>query len=462
MNRVSDFPKKFRYLSLISNLFPSESPSFFFAFMSTFVGKFSPSFPAWLIFVVMSSNIRTRKEIEKSIAVLLEGRFGTEGTPRHGIGTRRIIKEDKTKMFEKMMAGSRKLSFSFLAAAFAATVFIGFAPSQAEARMASVEQEREWAQETLEEDQAKYEMVQAEPGSPLRRIQDRLIQYNSDRLNYNDGKHDRWLEPVWLNMSTMKGSAWSQGGYVLIANETVRKATFDGTFEERDIYGSSMVAKTLAHEFAHFANEDVRKGNTRTSAKMLACEYRADKDSLEFLSNVPEFSIGSRLSQDTRLSGGGINIDTGERTHPADEERTQMVRDTIKEWSNGRVELDRNCRMTYDGKLFNGTGYVEGSEVFDDNIKERTAYLAGQIADCIRRGVWKRENVAGAKETYFYKDGASNRSVLAVFKDTSLKGAPVKILGNFNFDYAKAKSERTADEQKEVDVYNAIMDLSES
>lgn len=357
------------------------------------------------------------------------------------------------------MAGSRKLSFSFLAAAFAATVFVGFAPSQAEARMASVEQERKWAQEVMEEDQAKYEMVQAEPGSPLRRIQDRLIQYNSGRLNYNDGKHARWLEPVWLNMSTMNGSAWSQGGYVLIANETVQDAIYGGDFGERDIYGSSMVAKTLAHEFAHFANEDVRKGNTRTSAKTLACEYRADKDSLEFLSNVPEFSIGTRFSRDAHRDGLGLDLVTEEKTHPSDQERAQMVMDTIKEWSNGRVQINRDCQMIYDGKLFNGTGYVDGSLIYEDDRKERTVYLAGQIADCIHRGIWNKKNVFRGPESLYFKDGNPKNTTVVIYDNPNGTGKPVKILGTFYVDSHKAKTERTVDEQKEANLVNIILTL---
>ena len=401
----------------------------------------------------MSSNIRTRKEIEKSIAVLLEGRFGQE------------FKEDKTKMFEKMMAGSRKHLFSFLAAAFAATVFVGFAPSQASA-MASVEKEREWAMQDLAEDRAKYEMVQSQPGSPLRHMQDELIKYNSDKLNYDDGKHDRWLEPVWLCLSqSMASTGWSQGGYVAINQRTVGAANgMEHPFKmrentERNIYNNSTIAKTLAHEFGHFINNDARTGATKKSSTSIKCEYAADEMAMVLLGNVPEYSAGSEIDVDLESNGNGYDPALGYQTHPSEQDRAKAELAYIKKISGGRVVLDRDCHLTVDGKLFMGTGYLPDSE--DGKGVERTVYLAGQIATCIQKGIWKRENIAHAAESYFFSDGRDNKTTLAVWSTSEYKGTPAKILGTFDYDSRKSKDERTPAEKDEVHALNYIMDLTD-
>jgi hypothetical protein len=44
----------------------------------------------------------------------------------------------------------------------------------------------------------QYHLREASADSPLRKIQDKLVTYNPDKLNYNDGKHDRWLEPIGI------------------------------------------------------------------------------------------------------------------------------------------------------------------------------------------------------------------------------------------------------------------------
>lgn len=362
-----------------------------------------------------------------------------------------------------MMTGSRKLSFSFLAAAFAVTVFVGFTPSQASA-MASVEKEREWAMHDLAEDRAKYEMVQSQPGSPLRHMQDELIKYNSDKLNYDDGKHDRWLEPVWLCLSeSMASTGWSQGGYVAINQSTVSAAnSFHPGHEgrengERNIYNNSTIAKTIAHEFGHFINNDARTGATKKSSTSIKCEYAADEMAMVLLGNVPEYSAGSRIDVDLSMTGNGYDPALGYQTHPSDQDRAKAELSYIKKISGGRVVLDRDCHLTVDGKLFMGTGYLPDSE--DGESLERTVYLAGQIATCIQKGIWKRANAAHASESIFFNNGRNDKTTLVMCKDSTLNGDPLKIFGTFDVDPRKDKTDRTAEEQREADCVNAILAL---
>ena len=367
---------------------------------------------------------------------------------------------------------SKKMAAMVMAACFAMSgvtaAGYAFAPSQAEAKMASPEQERKWAKEAQEDDAKKYRIEQSEPGSPLRHIQDQLIKYNSDRLNYDDGKHDRWLEPVWLGFGDIPTTGWSQGGYVMIPNKTVTIANGrqgvlnhqENVNNDYNIYNNSNIAETLAHEFAHFANNDSHKGSVSKSSTSIACELKADATAREFLANVPEYSMGSQLPCYAQGRWNGVDRKLGYKTHPSDQERFRAIADDVRKISNGRVSVDEELRLTVDGKLFMGTGYVQTTNEADKNV--RTAYLAGQIATCIQKGIWNRDYIAHRAENKIFADGRPDKVVLAMWDNPQRVGAPKKILGTFDFDERKPKIERSELEQTEVDTLNYIMDLTEN
>ena len=56
----------------------------------------------------------------------------------------------------------------------------------------------------------------------------------------------------------------------------------------------------------------------------------------------------------------------------------------IKNLSGGRVVVDMDGRMRLDGKLFQGTGFMPSRN--DVDSFDRTAYVAGQLAKCVREG----------------------------------------------------------------------------
>lgn len=366
---------------------------------------------------------------------------------------------------------SKKMAAMVMAACFAMSgvtaAGYAFAPSQAEAKMASPEQERKWAKKAQEDDAKKYRIEQSEPGSPLRHIQDQLIKYNSDRLNYDDGKHDRWLEPVWLGFGDIPTTGWSQGGYVMIPNQTVMLANgLSGVIHHQEnvnndynIYNNSNIASTLAHEFAHFANNDSRNKATASSKGSIECEYRADETGRQFMANVPEYSMMSGILH-YASAWNGYDKNLGYQTHPSDPDRFHAFLDALKKSSNGRVSLDREYRLTVDGKLFMGTGYMPISDEADKQA--RTVYLAGQIATCIQKGIWNRDYIAHRAENKIFADGRPDKVVLAMWDNPQIVGAPKKILGTFDFDERKPKIERSELEQTEVDTLNYIMDLTEN
>lgn len=339
---------------------------------------------------------------------------------------------------------TKMLASFFLAVALVSGVSVVNKANIVEAHTISPQKERKFAAEQLAQDQKKYTMYQVSEGSEIRNIQDKLIAYNSDRLNYNDGKHDRWLDPVWIvENGTVDGASaagMALSGYIKIhakANEYVQG------IDERNYIAYSYSSALLAHEFGHFANQDTLSWKDGEKYRWQD-EHEADKTAIEFLDKVPDYSISSML-----LIGSGED-----GIHSSPEEVTKYIED----WSYGRVKFIQydwwNCIFTVDGKLFNPPNGNKGlRDTVDTKGMPRTLYLAGQIASCIHQGIWKKENIAYAKESYFFKNGRDNKTTLAVWSDSSCNGRPAKILATFDFDFSK-NGQYSQEEKWQIENFN--------
>lgn len=349
----------------------------------------------------------------------------------------------KITIFDSKIA--KMLASLFLAVALVVSVNVIDNENIAEAHTISPQKEREFAAEELAQDQKKYTIYQASEGSEIRNIQDKLIAYNSDRLNYNDGKHDRWLEPVWIvDNNTVDDEVPAVGmalsGYVKIhaeANNCVRGV------DERNYTAYSYSSALLAHEFGHFVNKDTLSWKDGKKYRW-EDEHEADKTAIELLDKVPDYSISSMLID----AGGADGI------HSSPEE----VMKYIEDWSYGRVKFIQydwwDCIFTVDGKLFNPPNGNKGlRDTVDTKGRSRTLYLAGQIASCIHQGIWKKENIAYAKESYFFKNGRDNKTTLAVWSDSSCNGKPAKILATFDFDFSK-NGQYSQEEKWQIENFN--------
>lgn len=320
---------------------------------------------------------------------------------------------------------------------------------------ASVSTERSWENWQMSEDQTKYTMTQAQKGSMLREIQDSLVEHNSEVLNYKDDTHQRWVQPAWLNQDTERTRSYSMGGYLVITQNEINDYTNGSSISPTSIIKNSLIATDIAHESAHYVNEDTRNRVTDTKKGAIASEYRADAGARELLARVPEFSVGSQLTAELIWAEKG-----SQNSNDASlEKRIKDTLEYIATKSSGRVSLNRNSYATIDGKPLCGTGFLSDSA--EATGAERTDYIAGQIATCMSEGLWSRNKIDYAPESEIFKGGSEAKTVLFVReeeKDGNPSGNIAKILGTFEFPLNTNMRTHTAHETDEINAVNWILD----
>ncbi len=304
--------------------------------------------------------------------------------------------------------------------------------------------ERAGAENIFNKEKEQYHLREASADSPLRKIQDKLVTYNPDKLNYNDGKHDRWLEPIGIADNNYPNEGASCAGVTYVKKLYEDKLA---GFPDYDIIRYSDVAALVAHEYGHFANKDSLswvEGYPRSAVRDR--EYNAEQMGMQLMDQVPEYSMGSMAGEAVGFQG----------LYPTAAEDLKFIED----WSYGRVKFlqlgSGHCVFTVDGEPFivrHSNSIGASSDAPSDS---RSLYLAGQIASCIHHGIWKKENIAYNRESHFFHGGRDNKTTLAVWADSSCTGAPVKILGTFDVDMSTPKEDRNEFEKWEVEFLNFI------
>lgn len=198
----------------------------------------------------------------------------------------------------------------------------------------------------------------------------------------------------------------------------------------------STLAFVIAHEYAHFINEDfLRKIDKQYNTNLLfqigaaftgeqsintqlitniaqdfikdlnsrqmsfRTEQQADEKGFQILLNTKKFSPGgaavffSRSIVEDARTGVNQNFTN---PHSKSDVRLKRVLEDIKEISKGRVEF-KNNKLYLDGKLFGPTGVLSPSKDGSLSGLERTYILAGNIAKAIHKDKWKTNN--------FYTEG---------------------------------------------------------
>ena len=359
-----------------------------------------------------------------------------------------------------IMRISKKHIIAASAAIIASASFMASQPAEAKA---TYQQERSWEVWQISDDQSKYRMVQSQKGSRLRRIQDELVKYNSDVLNYKDGVHGRWVQPVWLNEDSDEDRSYSLGGYIVLTQKKVDSLTQGRENTARSLYSNSLIASPVAHELGHYVNEDTINRVADRDDTHVKSEYAADEEAWALLESVPEYSIGSQLTDNLLRKQGKYAFELNNTKSASDDKRIGAIIGHISKISGGRVKIDEACRLTVDGRPFMGTGYVPASD--DATKEERTAYLAGQIASCMKDGLWTRSRVDYMPESEFCEGGRPDYTVVVIRKGETANGGPTgeiaKVLGTFAFSLKDNKYSRNVQAQKEADTVNAILSQME-
>ncbi|MBQ5419634.1 MAG: M48 family metalloprotease [Selenomonas sp.] len=285
----------------------------------------------------------------------------------------------------------------------------------------------------------------------LQGIQAELVKYNPDLLNFNDGRHSRYLPPVKESAAAGIDATTLPAGQIYITTQMINFALTippsgnielrnRGAANEENFYQRAMLGAVLAHECAHWYNRDFQRkidtlygdaglqqllgknyqqpsadnilaimtdiayNKTAANARFsVASEYLADKQAVEFLNNSLMFSTGSlvsflyrlKLNEDQVKFSGMETINMSEyNPHPDTAERIRRLEQQISDYSFGRVTF-QNQKFYLDGKPFFGTGTLQGTNKVSS--LDRTYYVAGQIAKSIHQGSWGNNKIAFAK-----------------------------------------------------------------
>ena len=219
----------------------------------------------------------------------------------------------------------------------------------------------------------------------------------------------------------------------------------------------------MAHELGHYVNEDTINRVADRDDTHVKSEYAADEEAWALLESVPEYSIGSQLTDNLLRKQGKYAFELNNTKSASDDKRIGAIIGHISKISGGRVKIDEACRLTVDGRPFMGTGYVPASD--DATKEERTAYLAGQIASCMKDGLWTRSRVDYMPESEFCEGGRPDYTVVVIRKGETANGGPTgeiaKVLGTFAFSLKDNKYSRNVQAQKEADTVNAILSQME-
>ena len=299
----------------------------------------------------------------------------------------------------------------------------------------------------------EYGAEQLTKDDPVFKIQENIVKCNPDKLSFTDHRKRHWVEPAY--MTTYGWPDWggeSVGGpYIILDSLTISNLGERKLEHSEEVLYSSTVASLIAHECGHIINHDVRLRRLIEmpfSRPSVSTEARADDTGMDLLNNVPEYSIGSFL---------WVRDATPDRKHPTAQASVNQVIKKIKDLSGGRVILDKNGRLTFDGKIFMKTGYMSAKN--DELSQKRTEYLAGQIASCINKGIWKKSHLATMPERFYFPEGRDGWTILAAFASSDCTGKPVKLLGSFHTTLDKKPGNRDSSREKEA--LFAVFDLAD-
>lgn len=366
---------------------------------------------------------------------------------------------------KKNHLGKRILSLAIMAcmAVPGVTVAEDFcAPVIAEAGHRNADEERLSGQRMLEEHRQHHIVDRVKKNSYEYNVQKTLIEANPDKVNFDDGKHERWIDPLYIEYNNT-GNAWSNGSVVIITSEELHLCSFRPPDEEYDrryakrkldesnINSTSDFASVLAHEFAHFANKDTMLTG-QSHKENIREELQADIDGMNMLDNVPEYSMGSMVNFHFKERWEDYAPDPD---YPSNQQATRHCMDYVTKFSGGRVLIGDDASIAIDGKIF-ADGYIHGT-LDEGNRAERTLYFAGQVASCMKHGIWHKENLLAVDAHDFIPSIEKDKKTLLIMMDQNADY--VKYLSILNFPASKASKSLTGNEAYERDLMDYIYNI---
>ncbi len=345
-----------------------------------------------------------------------------------------------------------------VALATAATIAM---PFSAEAHFLSSRQEKEIGNEAVKDFMNEY---QCERNWVLDHIQKRLLQFNSNKLwMYGTFGKKRGLEPVLL-AKINTGNAVSYGGgqifvsegfFDWLANKKADEFYYDknaqNPWKKCNIYQMSAMAAVVGHEMGHWENEDMLDefdrdillrglgsvfafvnpwvalgvpvgtrliGYFSTRQMSFDAEREADRKSMEYALNVPEYSVGGEAiveycAYQYKLSQG-IEDKVTDWLHPHSKTAKRLERALRyqEELSLGFIQYGNDFDPTFNGGIHCGKTFLYSREKDNFDAVERSFYVLGQIATAIHFDFCKTRCIKIMREDEVFTDGSPQNVVL--------------------------------------------------
>ena len=352
-------------------------------------------------------------------------------------------------MNNKNMKNMKKIAAALL------TAFTLSSPLSAEAFFLTSRQEKEIGNKDAADFRAEYAAFE-EP--ILTHIQDRIMEFNSDKLwFYGAPGHKRGLERV-LRARNDEIEAVSYGGgqifvydgvFDLLACRELGQAYSDKDYQnpwvKSDVYQMSAMAAVVGHEIGHWEKEDMLRQldgqmpictllpmspeekirfalgvaaggsliNAFNSRRLgFRAELQADEKAMEYCEAVPEYSIGGQAICEYRTYMWNRANDKEKK-----EDRLHLSAKSAKRLERALKEQEKQSHGFFVWKGLNVSiddrdqGNIMG---FDENGyygKEREFYVFGQLATSIKYDFCREKNLEFYPENEIFTDGSACNTV---------------------------------------------------
>ena len=293
------------------------------------------------------------------------------------------------------------------------SIMLGFLGAECEARVSyiSIHAEKVYARQYVDEIKTDDSIKSIQSNDDLLRIQKEIVEANSSELwfqNQENAKNpDFFLRPVFqINYKNGKEEASNLlDGYIVISNGMLDFANLTDSKNKKrlrenkkeNVYNNSQIAFILAHESAHWANNEPKITSNNISRMV---ENKADRKGLSFLTNTLLYGYGGGLIDFHRRVLAGKE---GGEKHDPSSLRFINVTSMIFDASEGKVKVSKEGDCIIHKRKFLAPARLDG----EASSIERTFYVTGQIASAMELGLWKETYLKLATEDEIFQNGSS-------------------------------------------------------
>ena len=378
---------------------------------------------------------------------------------------------NQMKFEQKKKAIKKLLTATLLTAAiFTGSMSAGDIP-HAQAYMITCQEERNVGYNAYNEYLASHKYYKDKDLSSFYRL---VVATNSDKLNFDDGRHKRWVNNDVVVVDNGELNAYMYpGGYMAFTKEELDFCSSycnDGytgsdkkgwrTYDD-GLYAGGRLLSVMCHEFGHYINEDYLKtvdknmklnylsqiisvfspGTTNAALAQLGAAFTvqsmvergysrpdendADDTALDLMNNMAYYGVGDVCSYRFRSMNlsilNGKNPKKDSKTHPAPFKRFKKAQDYIKNISDGKVKL-RNYSGSEMKKFGRYADKIDNSISKNEYVMEINGKLFNEALKAYPAGYALGNNTGLAQDRTFHIAGQIAGAVeKGVFKKANIR-----------------------------------------